>query len=78
MKLRIFLIVGIMIMASFVMISFLPKEAKAYPLNNFGTGVATGLPTTGEYNFSAEDHNGLTEEAFVMVRITKGDWEMLK
>jgi branched-chain amino acid transport system substrate-binding protein len=32
--------------------------------------------TTGEYNFSAEDHNGLTEEAFVMVRITKGDWEM--
>jgi branched-chain amino acid transport system substrate-binding protein len=34
--------------------------------------------TTGEYNFSAEDHNGLTEEAFVMVRITKGDWEMLR
>lgn len=34
--------------------------------------------TTGEYNFSPEDHNGLTEEAFVMVRITKGDWEMLK
>jgi branched-chain amino acid transport system substrate-binding protein len=34
--------------------------------------------TTGEYNFSEKDHNGLTEEAFVMVRITKGDWEMLK
>jgi branched-chain amino acid transport system substrate-binding protein len=34
--------------------------------------------TTGEYNFSPEDHNGLTEEAFVMVRITKGDWEMLR
>jgi branched-chain amino acid transport system substrate-binding protein len=34
--------------------------------------------TTGEYNFSAEDHNGLTEEAFVMVRIAKGDWEMLR
>jgi len=34
--------------------------------------------TTGEYNFSAEDHNGLTEEAFVMVRITKGDWELLR
>jgi len=34
--------------------------------------------TTGEFNFSEEDHNGLTEEAFVMVRITKGDWEMLK
>jgi branched-chain amino acid transport system substrate-binding protein len=34
--------------------------------------------TTGEFNFSAEDHNGLTEEAFVMVRITKGDWEFLR
>jgi len=34
--------------------------------------------TTGEFNFSEKDHNGLTEEAFVMVRITKGDWEMLK
>jgi len=34
--------------------------------------------TTGEYNFTAEDHAGLTEEAFVMVRITKGAWEILK
>ena len=34
--------------------------------------------TTGEYNFSPEDHAGLTEEAFVMVRITKGNWEILK
>ena len=34
--------------------------------------------TTGEYNFSAEDHAGLTEDAFVMVRITKGTWEMLR
>jgi len=34
--------------------------------------------TTGEFNFSEKDHNGLTEEAFVMVRISKGDWEMLK
>ncbi len=34
--------------------------------------------TTGEFNFSPEEHNGLTDEAFVMVRIVKGDWEMLK
>jgi branched-chain amino acid transport system substrate-binding protein len=33
--------------------------------------------TAGEFNFSPEDHAGLTEEAFAMVRITKGDWEML-
>jgi len=32
--------------------------------------------TAGEFNFSAEDHSGLTEEAFAMIRITKGDWEM--
>ena len=34
--------------------------------------------TAGEFNFSEKDHNGLTEEAFVMVKIHKGDWEMLK
>jgi branched-chain amino acid transport system substrate-binding protein len=32
--------------------------------------------TAGEFNFSADDHSGLTEEAFAMVRITKGDWEL--
>jgi branched-chain amino acid transport system substrate-binding protein len=34
--------------------------------------------TAGEFNFSADDHSGLTEEAFAMVRIAKGDWEMLR
>jgi branched-chain amino acid transport system substrate-binding protein len=34
--------------------------------------------TAGEFNFSAADHAGLTEDAFVMVRISKGDWQMLK
>jgi len=34
--------------------------------------------TAGTFSFSPEDHAGLTEEAFVMVRITKGDWEMIK
>jgi branched-chain amino acid transport system substrate-binding protein len=34
--------------------------------------------TGGEFNFSAEDHSGLTEDAFVMIRITKGEWEMLR
>jgi len=34
--------------------------------------------TAGEFNFSDKDHNGLTEEAFVMVKIHKGDWEMFK
>jgi len=34
--------------------------------------------TAGEFNFSPADHNGLTEDAFVMVRIHNGEWEMLK
>ena len=33
--------------------------------------------TAGEFNFSPEDHSGLTEDAFAMIRIAKGDWEML-
>jgi len=34
--------------------------------------------TAGEFNFSPTDHNGLTEDAFVMVKIHNGEWEMLK
>jgi len=34
--------------------------------------------TAGEFNFTPEEHNGLTDEAFVMVKIAKGEWEMLK
>jgi branched-chain amino acid transport system substrate-binding protein len=34
--------------------------------------------TAGEFNFSPTDHNGLTEDAFVMVTIHNGEWEMLK
>jgi branched-chain amino acid transport system substrate-binding protein len=34
--------------------------------------------TAGEFNLSATDHNGLTDEAFVMVKITGGDWQMMK
>jgi branched-chain amino acid transport system substrate-binding protein len=35
------------------------------------------IGTAGEFNFSPEDHSGLTEEAFAMVRIGKGEWAML-
>ena len=34
--------------------------------------------TAGEFNFSAQDHNGLTEDAFAMLQIAKGDWELLR
>jgi branched-chain amino acid transport system substrate-binding protein len=33
--------------------------------------------TAGGFTFSPDDHSGLTEEAFAMIRITRGDWELL-
>jgi branched-chain amino acid transport system substrate-binding protein len=33
---------------------------------------------SGVFNFSAEDHNGLGPDAFVMVRIKNGSWELIK
>ncbi|WP_287125458.1 ABC transporter substrate-binding protein [Desulfobacter sp.] len=33
---------------------------------------------TGEFNFTAEDHNGLSPAAFVMVKIKNGTWTLLK
>ncbi len=35
------------------------------------------IGTGGIFEMSPEDHNGLDERAFVMVRITDGDWELL-
>lgn len=35
------------------------------------------IGTGGIFQMSPEDHNGLDERAFVMVRITDGDWELL-
>ena len=32
----------------------------------------------GVYNFSSEDHSGLTEQDVVMVRIVDGQWMLLK
>jgi branched-chain amino acid transport system substrate-binding protein len=32
----------------------------------------------GIFNFSPQDHNGLTRDAFVMVRIQKGQWKLIK
>jgi len=34
--------------------------------------------TGGIFNFSPEDHNGLTKEAFVMVVIEDGDWKLMQ
>ena len=33
---------------------------------------------SGVFSFSPEEHNGLAPDAFVMVRIQKGAWELVK
>ncbi len=33
---------------------------------------------TGEFNFTPQDHNGLSPDAFVMVEIKNGTWTLLK
>ena len=34
--------------------------------------------TAGIFNFSPQDHNGLSKDAFVMVKISNGRWELMK
>jgi branched-chain amino acid transport system substrate-binding protein len=33
---------------------------------------------SGIFNFSAKDHNGLTKDAFIMVEIEDGDWQIIE
>jgi len=35
------------------------------------------IGVTGEFNFSTEDHNGLSPDAFVMVEIQNGTWKII-
>lgn len=36
------------------------------------------IGVSGVFNFSAQDHNGLGDDAFVMVRIKNGAWELIQ
>ena len=36
------------------------------------------IGATGEFSFSAEDHNGLSPSAFVMVEIKNGTWKLIQ
>ncbi|SMC97502.1 amino acid/amide ABC transporter substrate-binding protein, HAAT family [Desulfocicer vacuolatum DSM 3385] len=40
--------------------------------------MAHHVGATGEFNFSAQDHNGLAPSAFVMVEIKGGTWKLIK
>jgi branched-chain amino acid transport system substrate-binding protein len=54
------------------------KSAEAAAIRDAVEKIRGFYGTGGEFNFSADDHSGLSEEAFAMVRITKGDWELLR
>jgi branched-chain amino acid transport system substrate-binding protein len=41
-------------------------------------GTKNYVGVSGIFNMSPEDHNGLTPEAFVMVKIDKGDFKYLE
>ncbi len=36
------------------------------------------IGTGGVFNYSAEDHNGLTKDAFVMVKVVDGKWKLAR
>jgi len=48
---------------------------KAMLRNNL-EGLSGVVAVSGTFNFSAEDHNGLGADAFIMVRIKGGAWEL--
>ena len=50
------------------------KEAIREALENTTNFVGTG----GVFNFSPEDHNGLTKDAFAMIKIVDGQWTLLE
>lgn len=54
------------------------KSAEPAAIRNALEKIRKFQGTAGEFNFSDKEHNGLTEDAFVMVQVKKGDWEMLK
>ncbi|MCB4204066.1 ABC transporter substrate-binding protein [Deferribacterales bacterium Es71-Z0220] len=41
-------------------------------------GIKGYLGTYGEFNFDSGNHDGLSKDAFVMVEIKNGDWELIK
>ena len=40
-------------------------------------GTSDFLGASGVFSFSAEDHNGLTKDAFVMVKVVEGKWRLV-
>ncbi len=56
----------------------LGKSAKPADIRASLEKVTAFQGTAGEFNFTAQDHNGLSKDAFELVVIEKGDWKILQ
>jgi branched-chain amino acid transport system substrate-binding protein len=56
----------------------LKKGASPEQLRDGLEGIKKLVSISGVYNMTATDHNGLDLNAFEMVRVVKGDWEIAK
>ena len=54
------------------------KTAEAPALRDALEKVKGFVGTGGEFTFTSGDHSGLTEDGFALVRIKKGEWELLQ
>jgi branched-chain amino acid transport system substrate-binding protein len=52
------------------------KSAKPADIRDNLEKITDYVGVTGEYNFSAKEHNGLSADSFVMVVIENGDWKL--
>lgn len=53
-------------------------DGDAEQIRNNLENISGHVGVSGVFNFSPEDHNGLNPDAFVMVRIHDGDWELVE
>ena len=60
-----------------LMVFKLAYEKNSKDLVSAIESVKNYIGTYGEFNFSKDNHDGLTKDAFVMVKIENGDWELL-
>ena len=47
-------------------------------IRDYIENLKTWLGVVGQYNYSPTNHNGLTKEYFVMVKVVNGDWKLLE
>ena len=54
------------------------KSAKPEAIRNALEKITGYAGTAGVFTYTPENHNGLSEDAFVMVKVEKGDWRLME